>query len=94
MMGVYEYDRRSECIQNEGLLKGLLWCKTDYKSREELGVGHAVLVTKAMGWPLYFFRSSENFNEEINEEINEELKKLKLQIMNPYLKNVALIQNL
>lgn len=74
MTGVYEYDRRSECIQREGVLKGLLWCETDYKSNEERSFGVIALFIKGLGWPLNLISSSESTSEP--ESADERLKKL------------------
>lgn len=60
MACVYEYERRSECIQNEGLLKGLLWYETDAYSREEFSYNYMELVIKELRWPLQLIPSENN----------------------------------
>lgn len=74
MTFVYEYDRRFECVQNEGWLKGLLWCETDYKSKEQLAVNHMGLFIKGLGWPLHFISSTDNVSK--SEGANGKLEKI------------------
>ena len=63
-MCFYEYDRRSECIHHEGIIKGLFWCETDYKSNIERGYDHIALLVKSLGWPLQFLADSAEYSNE------------------------------
>lgn len=58
MYAFYTFDRRGDCIQNEGWIKGFFWCETDPKSRIEVGIGHTSMMFKSMMWPVTLLEDS------------------------------------
>jgi len=70
MLGVYEVERKNECIDKEGLLKGLFWCKTDPISNSEITAHIIASFIKGLAWPNQFFSrniSDSNMPEEIRD---------------------------
>lgn len=56
----YEFERRADCVKQEGFLKGLLWCETDPTSHAEVNVSYMSMFIKGLGWPGRFFNRDEN----------------------------------
>lgn len=55
---VVEINRRHDCVGNEGLIKGLLWCKTDSFERDG---GYTRQVINGLRWPLWLLeRNNDN----------------------------------
>jgi len=50
---VAEVGRRHDCIRDEGLIKGLLWCKTDSLDRDG---GYMELVINGLRWPFLLMK--------------------------------------
>lgn len=52
---VVEINRRHDCVGNEGLIKGLLWCKTDSFERDG---GYTRQVINGLRWPLWLLEKN------------------------------------
>lgn len=50
-----EVERRHDCVQDEGLIKGLLWCKTDTLDRDG---GYTKSIIKGLRWPFLLMGAS------------------------------------
>ncbi len=80
MTAVYEYERRSNCLQTEGTLEGLRWCESDlysreelgylYYSKEELGFLYKDLFILGLGWPLHLISSEHTSIEMLSKIAN------------------------
>ncbi|CAE6508541.1 conserved hypothetical protein [Nitrosomonas nitrosa] len=64
MMCVYEIERKYECIDQEGWLKGIFWCESDLVSRNDLGKRQLVYFIEGLSWPIKLF--SNNAGEKKN----------------------------
>jgi hypothetical protein len=53
---VAEVGRRHDCVREEGLIKGLLWCKTDSFNRDG---GYAKLVIDGLRWPFLLLKKND-----------------------------------
>ena len=60
MTAVYEYERRSVCIQTEGSLEGLGWCELGLYSREDLGFSYKDIFILGLSWPSHLISSEHN----------------------------------
>jgi len=64
----HEYERKSECIEIEGFLKGFFWCETDDRSRFS-DVGILLNIVRGLSWPYDVFMvgnpayASDEFND-------------------------------
>lgn len=54
----YDIQRKSNCIEHEGFLKGWLWCKTDPVTRMEFSSNRMEMFVKGLGWPIRIFRGN------------------------------------
>jgi len=52
---VSEVGRKHDCVRDEGLIKGLLWCKTDTFDRDG---GYTKMVTNNLRWPFLLMKNS------------------------------------
>jgi hypothetical protein len=59
MTAVYEYERRSNCLQTEGTLEGLRWCESDIYPRE-FRFSYKELFILGLSWPLHLISSENN----------------------------------
>ncbi|SFQ02244.1 Sel1 repeat-containing protein [Nitrosomonas cryotolerans] len=67
MMCVYEIERKHECIDREGWVKGLFWCESDVISNSDMASRQLIFFIKGLSWPIELF--SNNDNEEGDYEI-------------------------
>lgn len=56
---VAEIERRHDCIRDEGLIKGLYWCKTDSFERDG---GYARQVINGLRWPFSLMGKTDDNN--------------------------------
>lgn len=52
----YDIQRKANCIEQEGFVKGWLWCETDPVSRMELSSNRIELFIRGLGWPVKMFQ--------------------------------------
>lgn len=52
----YDIQRKSNCIEHEGFLKGWLWCKSDPVTRLEFSSNRIEMFVRGLGWPIRIFR--------------------------------------
>ena len=60
MMCVYEIERKHECIDTEGWVKGLIWCESDVISNSDTANRQLTFFIKGLNWPIKLFSNSEN----------------------------------
>lgn len=54
----YDIQRKANCIEQEGFLKGWLWCKTDPVTRMEFSGNRIELFVRGLGWPIRIFQEN------------------------------------
>jgi hypothetical protein len=52
---IYEFDRKADCVKNEGAIKGMLWCDTDATTQFGIGVSHISMFIKGLLWPINIY---------------------------------------
>jgi len=70
---IYEYERKVDCVEREGIVKGLIWCDTDATTQLEMGVSHFSMMIKGLGWPFRLFANNEHEKTLAEKSHNEKL---------------------